>query len=84
MVRGLAGEVGLDGDLRVGLDPITLELARELRSKGGARVFEPRGEELGRLTNLVGSLERPIAIVKLEPDARKLATSLRGREVYLG
>jgi hypothetical protein len=82
--RGKALDVGLDGMLRVELDPLDLKAAGTLTSKGGGQVVTNRGEGLGRVVSVVGTLEHPIAIVKVYPDARRLVRKLMGKEVFLG
>jgi rRNA processing protein Gar1 len=80
----MAGDLGIDGKLRVDLDPMNLETAGNLTTHGGADVFTPRGDSLGRVVNIVGTLERPIAIVKLDHEVKTGADQLKGREVFLG
>jgi hypothetical protein len=84
VVRGIAGDVGLDGNLRVDLDPIDLKAAETLTYKGGGEVVTNRGDGLGRIASIVGTLERPIAIIRVYPDARNLIVKVRGKEVFLG
>ena len=84
MVSGRAGEVGLDGMLRVELAPLDLSSARELTGRRRAEVLTSRGDSIGRVESLVGTLERPVAVVKVHPDRRKAVSQLRGREVFLG
>ena len=84
MVRGKAGELGLDGKLRVELEAIDLATADHLTGRRGAAVMTPRGDEVGRVETIVGTLKRPTAVVRVHPDARLLASELRGREVFLG
>ena len=74
----------MDGRLRVELDPLDLRLAEDLTRGRGAEVFTPRGQSMGNVTNIVGTLERPVAIVRLHRDAWRTASEIRGREVYLG
>ena len=76
--------MGLDGRLRVDLDPLPLATVEALTRGRGAEVFTPRNERLGTVQGIVGTLERPIAIVRLDRDSRELATMMRGREVFLG
>ena len=84
MARGLAGDLGLDGKLRVDLDPLYLSTAEKLIYGRGAEVYTPRGQTLGKVEVIVGTLDRPIAIVRLRSDSRRIATEMRGREVFLG
>ncbi len=84
LARGLAADLGMDGNLRVELDPLDLRVAEDLTRGRGAEVFTPRGQSMGNVTSIVGTLERPIAIVRLRHDARRAATEIRGREVFLG
>ncbi len=84
MARGLAGDLGLDGKLRVDLDPLYLTTAEKLIYGRGAEVYTPRGQTLGNVEGIVGTLDRPIAIVRLHRDSRRTATEMRGREVFLG
>ena len=84
MARGLAGDLGLDGKLRVDLDPLFLSTAEKLIYGRGAEVYTPRGQTLGNVEGIVGTLDRPIAIVRLHRDSRRTATEMRGREVFLG
>lgn len=77
-------DVGLDGMLRVELDPIDLTAAEALTSRGGGEVVTNRGEGLGRVVNVVGTLERPVAIVRIYQDARGLVGKVMGKEVFLG
>ena len=81
--KGHAGELGLDGHLRVVLGPIDMALAEQLPSKGGAPVLQPRGDRVGRVLSIVGTLQRPVAIVELDGTAREHALALRGREVHI-
>ena len=83
LARGLAGDVGLDGLLRVALEPIDLHLAEVLQGGRGAEVMHPRGARVGRVREVVGTLQHPVAIVELDADARKAAMELRGRELYI-
>jgi len=83
LARGLAGDVGLDGLLRVALEPIDLHLAETLQGGRGAEVMHPRGARVGRVREVVGTLQHPVAIVELDGDARKAAMELRGRELYI-
>ena len=75
--------MGLDGRLRVEMEPLALAAAEALTRGLGAEVFTPRGESLGTVQGIVGTLERPIVIVRLQRDALELATNIRGREVFL-
>ena len=84
MARGLAGDLGLDGKLRVDLDPLYLSTAEKLTNGRGAEVYTPRGQIMGNGEVIVGTLDRPIAIVRLRSDSRRTATEMRGREVFLG
>lgn len=81
--RGLGGEVGLDGLLRVALEPLDMHLVERLQGGRGAEVMHPRGARVGRVREIVGTLQHPIAIVELDADARKAAMELRGRELYI-
>lgn len=83
LARGHAGDVGLDGLLRVALEPIDLHLAETLQGGRGAEVVHPRGGRVGRIREIVGTLQHPVAIVELDADARKAAMELRGRELYI-
>jgi hypothetical protein len=84
VARGRAGDLGHDGMLRVELDPVDMRTAEDLTRGRGAEVFTPRGQSMGNVTGIVGTLERPIVVVRLHPDARRTATEMRGREVFLG
>jgi hypothetical protein len=84
IATGHAGDVGLDGKLRVELAPLKLQTAEELSRKGGASVMNPKGDTVGRVETVVGTLERPVAIVRVYPEMRKEASQMRGREVFLG
>jgi hypothetical protein len=83
LARGLAGDVGLDGLLRISLEPIDLHLAEVLQGGRGAEVMHPRGSRVGRVREVVGTLQHPVAIVELDADARKAAMELRGRELFI-
>jgi hypothetical protein len=84
LAKGRAGEVGLDGKLRVELEPLKIDLAARLGRGKGAQVFTPRGDGLGRVDSIIGTLDRPLAVVKVYPDARKAASEVHGRELFLG
>jgi rRNA processing protein Gar1 len=81
--KGRAGELGLDGHLRVVLEPIDMALAEQLPSRGGAPVLLTRGDRVGRVLSIVGTLQRPIATVELDAAVREHALALRGREVHI-
>lgn len=75
--------MGLDGHLRVWLEPLELQLAEALQARGGAPVVQPRGERVGRIVTVVGTLQRPVAVVELDARAREQAVGLRDRELYV-
>ena len=81
--KGRAGELGLDGHLRVVLEPIDMALAEQLPSRGGAPVLLPRGDRVGRVLSIVGTLQRPVATVELDASVREHALALRDREVHI-
>jgi rRNA processing protein Gar1 len=83
-VPGRVGELGLDGKLRVILPPIDLRVAEALTFRGGADVVTPRGEGIGRVDTIVGTLEHPVALVRLYDEAKRSASALAGKEVFLG
>ena len=60
-----------------------MALVEQLTSKGGASVLQPRGDRVGRLLAVVGTLQRPVAIVELDEGAREHSLALRGREVHI-
>ena len=84
LAKGRASEVGLDGKLRVELDPLDLEMAARLSRGKGALVFTPRGERLGAIDSVICTLDRPIAVVKVFPEMRKEASQVQGRELFMG
>ncbi len=84
VAKGKASEVGLDGKLRVDLDPLDLETAARLSRGKGALVFTPRGDRLGSVESVIGTLDSPIAVVRVFPDMRKEASQARGRELFMG
>lgn len=84
IATGHAGDVGLDGKLRVELAPLKLSTAEELSRRKGAAVMNPKGDTVGRVDTVVGTLEHPVAVVRVHPDMRKEASQMRGGEVFLG
>lgn len=84
LAKGKASEVGLDGRLRIEMEPVHLELAARLSRGKGALVFTPRGDRLGAVETVIGTLDRPIAVVKVFPEMRKEASQVQGRELFLG
>jgi rRNA processing protein Gar1 len=60
-----------------------LPLAEALQSRGGATVVQPRGERVGRIVTIVGTLQMPVAVVELDARARGQAIGLRDRELYV-
>lgn len=83
-VPGRVGEVGLDGKLRVTLPSIDLRTAENLTGRGGADVVTPRGETIGRVHTIVGTLEHPVVMVWLFDEAKRSVVGLHGKEVFLG
>jgi hypothetical protein len=84
VAKGKATEVGLDGKLRVEMEPLMLEVAADLTRGKGALVLTPRGDRLGNVESIVGNLENPVALVRVFPDMRKEAGSVLGRELFMG
>jgi hypothetical protein len=84
VAKGMAADVGLDGKLRIEMEPLRLDTAGKLSRGRGALVFTPRGDRLGSVESIIGTLDRPIAVIKVFPDMRKEASELQGREVFLG
>ena len=84
LAKGRASEVGLDGKLRIELEPLDLDLATKLSRGRGALVFTPRGDRLGAIESIIGTLDRPIAVVKVFPEMRKEASQAQGRELFMG
>jgi hypothetical protein len=84
VAKGKATEVGLDGRLRVEMEPLKLEVAADLTRGKGALVLTPRGDRLGFVESIVGNLETPVALVRVFPDMRKEASSVLGRELFMG
>jgi len=84
VAKGRAGEVGLDGRLRVEMEPLAIDLAAKLSRGRGAQVFTPRGEGVGHVEAIIGTLDRPVAVVKIFPDMRREASEMSGRELFLG
>ena len=83
-LKGIGGEIGLDGKLRVKLGSIDVGSAVELTRGGGAEVVTTRSEPVGRVETVVGTLRNPIAIVRLDREALPDADRLRGKELFLG
>ena len=83
-LKGTGGEVGLDGKLRVNLGPADVKTVGELIHRGGAEVVTNRNEPVGRVEAVVGTVQRPIAIVRLHPEARAMADRLSGKELFIG
>ena len=83
-VAGKVGEVGLDGNLRVTLPSIDLRTAEILTGRGGADVVTPRGETIGRVHTIVGTLEHPVVMVRIFHEAKRSVVGLHGKEVFLG
>ena len=63
---------------------INLDTAAKLSRGKGALVFTPRGDRLGSVESIIGTLDRPIAVVKVFPEMRKEASEVQGRELYMG
>ncbi len=84
VAKGKASDVGLDGKLRVEMEPLILDTAAKLSRGKGALVFTPRGDRLGSVESIIGTLDRPIAVVKVFPEMRKEASEVQGRELYMG
>jgi len=84
IARGQASDLGLDGKLRIEMEPLRLDTAAQLSRGKGAVVFTPRGDRLGQVNSIIGTLDRPIAIVRVFSDMRKEASEVQGRELFLG
>jgi hypothetical protein len=84
VAKGKASEVGLDGKLRIEMEPLKLDTATMLSRGKGALVFTPRGDRLGAVDSIIGTLDRPIAVVRVFPDMRKEASEVQGRELFMG
>jgi hypothetical protein len=84
VAKGKATEMGLDGKLRVEMEPLKLEVAADLTRGKGALVLTPRGDKLGLVESIIGTLESPVAVVRVFPDMRKEASSILGRELFMG
>ena len=84
VAKGKATEVGLDGKLRIEMEPLDLQTASRLSRGKGALVFTPRGERLGSVESVIGTLDRPIAVVRVFPEMRKEASQVGGRELFMG
>jgi hypothetical protein len=84
LAKGRASEIGLDGKLRIEVEPLRLEQAARLGRGKGALVFTPRGDRLGAVESVIGTLDRPIAVVKVFPEMRKEASQVQGRELFMG
>lgn len=84
VAKGQATDLGLDGKLRIEMEPLRLDVAAQLSRGKGAVVFTPRGDRLGQVNSIIGTLDRPIAIVRVFPDMRKEASEVQGRELFLG
>jgi hypothetical protein len=84
VAKGKASEVGVDGRLRVEMEPLSLEVAAGLTRGKGALVITPRGDRLGQVESIVGNLKDPVAVVRVFPDMRKEASSVLGRELFMG
>jgi rRNA processing protein Gar1 len=83
-LKGVGGEVGLDGKLRVQLGAVDVKTVGELTYRGGAEVVTNRNEPVGRVETVVGTIQRPIAIVRLHPEAKTIADRLQGKELFIG
>jgi rRNA processing protein Gar1 len=83
-LKGTGGEIGLDGKLRVKLGAVDVKVVGELTHRGGAHVVTNRNEPVGRVEAVVGTVQRPIAIVRLHPEAKALADRLQGKELFIG
>lgn len=84
VAKGNASDIGLDGKLRIDMEPLILDTAARLSRGKGALVFTPRGDRLGHVLSIIGTLDRPIAIVRVFPDMLKEASQMQGRELFLG
>ena len=84
VAKGEAADVGLDGKLRIEMEPLKLDIAAELRRGKGALVFTPRGDRLGHVEVIIGTLDRPVAVVRVFSDMRKEASEMQGRELFMG
>ena len=84
LAKGRASQVGLDGKLRVEMEPLELELAARLSRGKGALVFTPRGDRLGAVESIIGTLDRPIAVVRVFPEMRQETGQVQGRELFMG
>jgi rRNA processing protein Gar1 len=62
---------------------LEVQLAEALQSRGGATVVQPRGERVGRIVTIVGTLKKPVAVVELDARVREQAIGLRNRELYV-
>jgi len=84
LARGRAAEVGLDGRLRVDMEPVAIDVAARLSRGRGAQVFTPRGQGVGHVETIIGTLDRPIAVVRVHSDMRREASEMTGRELFIG
>ncbi len=84
VAKGKAADVGLDGKLRIEMEPLDLDIAAQLSRGKGAMVFTPRGDRLGHVESIISTLDRPIAVVRVFPDMRKEASEMQGRELFIG
>ena len=84
VAKGEAADVGLDGKLRIEMEPLKLDIAAQLSRGRGALVFTPRGDRLGHVDVIIGTLDRPVAVVRVFSDMRKEASEMQGRELYIG
>ncbi len=84
LAKGRAAEVGLDGRLRVEMEPLAIDLAARLSRGRGAHVFTPRGDDVGQVETVIGTLDRPIAVVRVHADMRREASEMMGRELFIG
>ncbi len=84
IAKGKAADLGLDGKLRIEMEPLSVDVAARLSRGKGALVYTPRGDRLGQVDAIVGTVDSPIAVVRVFPDMRKEASEVQGRELFMG
>lgn len=66
------------------MEPVAIDVAARLSRGRGAQVFTPRGQGVGNVETIIGTLDRPIAVVRVHSDMRREASEMTGRELFIG